>query len=701
VKPLIIVESPAKAKTIERFLGRRFTVRASKGHVRDLPKSQFGVDIEHGFAPKYITIRGKGEIVKELREAVRKADRVYLATDPDREGEAISWHLAQLLGIPEEKPCRIVFHEVTKDAVTRALKEARPINEHLVDAQQARRVLDRLVGYQLSPLLWRKVRRGLSAGRVQSVAVRLIVDRERERRAFVPEEYWTVEARLRREDGTEFDAVHPVPGEDKARLGDGARAEALARAAMAGPFTVRDVRRRERRRNAPAPFTTSTLQQEAARRLGFSVRKTMSLAQMLYEGVEIAGEGQVGLVTYIRTDSTRVAAEAADLVHRYVSERFGPAFAEPAARKERRAVGVQGAHEAIRPTDVRRTPDMVVGSLTPDQAKLYRLIWERFVASAMSPAVLEVQSADLEGGGALFRATGSRILFPGFLALVHDAPVVRGEERGADDEETGKSMPELVVGEQVVPVKVEALQHFTEPPPRFTEAMLVRALEEKGIGRPSTYAPIIQTIQERGYVRREDRRLVPTELGELVVDLLKEHFPEVVDPEFTADLEEKLDRIEEGDEEWQRVLREFYGTFRKDLERAEAEIGTVSLPEEETDVICERCGRRMVVKHGRFGKFLACPGFPECRNTKPYVEPTGAKCPRCGGDIVERRTRSGRRFYGCSNYPSCDFTTWQRPTARTCPLCGTFLVEKRTRQGMVYACAREGCGYEEHADGGE
>lgn len=689
MKPLIIVESPAKAKTIERFLGRRFMVRASKGHVRDLPKSQFGVDIEHGFQPKYITIRGKGEILKELKEAVRKTGKVYLATDPDREGEAISWHLAQVLGIPENEPCRIVFHEVTRDAVTRALKEARPINEHLVDAQQARRVLDRVVGYQLSPLLWRKVRPGLSAGRVQSVAVRLLVDRERERRSFVPEEYWTVEATLEAPGRGSFLAVHPPTSDEEARLRDGEAARRLAEAAGAGPFRVLAVRVRERRRTPPPPFTTSTLQQEASRRLGFSVRKTMAIAQMLYEGVEVAGEGQVGLVTYIRTDSTRVAEEAAAEALAFIRARFGPEYAHPVARKERARVGAQGAHEAIRPTSVQRTPEEVSASLTPDQARLYRLIWERFVAAQMSPAIVEVQTVDLEGAGASFRATGSTILFPGHLVI------------GADDGEEAVAMPKLEEGEELTPLAVEALQHFTEPPPRYTEATLVKALEERGIGRPSTYAPIIQTIQERGYVRKEGRSLVPTELGELVVDLLLQHFPEIVDPDFTADLEEKLDRIEEGQEEWQKVLADFYRTFRQDLERAEREIGPVKAQEQETDVVCEQCGRRMVVKQGRFGKFLACPGFPECRNTKPYLEPTGAQCPRCGGDLIERRTRSGRRFYGCSRYPECDFTTWYRPLPETCPLCGTLLVEKRTRQGVVHSCLREGCGYEEAAEGGE
>jgi DNA topoisomerase-1 len=683
MKPLIIVESPAKAKTIEKFLGRRYAVRASKGHVRDLPKSQFGVDIEHGFEPRYITIRGKGEVVRELREAVRKADRVYLATDPDREGEAISWHLAQVLGLPEDAPCRIVFHEITKEAVAQALKHARPIDERLVDAQQARRVLDRVVGYKLSPLLWRKIRRGLSAGRVQSVAVRLIVDREEERRAFVPEEYWTVEARLRRRDGTEFTAVHPLPAEGVRGLPNGAEAERVVAAARSAPFVVRDVRRRERRRMPPPPFTTSTLQQEAGRRLGYTVRRTMAIAQMLYEGVEVEGEGQVGLVTYIRTDSTRVAEVAAAEARTYIRDRFGPAYAEPAPPRAQRGVGVQDAHEAIRPTSVSRTPEQLKGSLTPEQWKLYRLIWERFVASQMSPARIEQQTADLEVAGHAFRTSGSVVLFPGFLALSSDE----------DDEE--RAMPALEVGEVLSAVDVTAVQHFTEPPPRYTEALLVKALEERGIGRPSTYAPIIQTIQERGYVRKEDKRLVPTELGELVVSLLKEHFPEVVDPEFTADLEEKLDRIEEGKAEWRSVLAEFYRTFQEALGRAEAEIGSIELAEEETDVVCERCGRRMVVKYGRFGKFLACPGFPECRNTKPYVEPTGAKCPECGGDIVERRTKTGRRFYGCSHYPACSFTTWQRPTTRTCPRCGTFLVERRTRGGTSLTCAREGCGYEE------
>lgn len=693
MKSLVIVESPAKAKTIEKFLGRRYQVKASRGHVRDLPKSQFGVDVEHGFSPKYITIRGKGDVLKDLREAVKKADEVLLATDPDREGEAISWHLAETLGLDPRAKSRIVFHEITKDAVARALKVPRPIDARLVEAQQARRVLDRLVGYRLSPLLWRKIRRGLSAGRVQSVAVRLIVDRERERRSFQPEEYWTVEALFRKEDGVTFRAR--LLGEDMKRLPlpDAQSVDRhLADLDRGRPFLVESVQKKKRSRYPAAPFTTSTLQQEASRRLGFSVRRTMAVAQALYEGVDLPGSGRAGLVTYIRTDATRVADEAAREAKAYLESSFGKDYAHPVQRRGAQRVGVQGAHEAIRPTSLTRPPEALKGSLTTEQMKLYRLIWDRFIASQMSPAELEVTQAAMRQDDLVFRASGTVVTFPGFLAVY--------EEATDDKKEEDVRMPPLVAGEAVALEDLSREQHFTEPPPRFSEAMLVKTLEEKGIGRPSTYAPIIATIQERGYVSREDRRLLPTELGELVVDLLKEHFPKVVDPDFTADLEGQLDSIEAGEEPWQKVIEDFYAPFSRDLAKAEKEIGEIPFKDEETDILCERCGRRMVVKIGRFGKFLACPGFPECRNTKPYLESTGVTCPECGlGEVVERRSKKGRRFYGCSRYPECSFTSWQKPVGRECPECRQgYLVEKRSRGGMEIRCSRQGCSYVEEAE---
>ncbi|GAB6875791.1 type I DNA topoisomerase [Thermaerobacter litoralis] len=691
-KTLIIVESPAKAKTIKKFVGRDYTVEASMGHVRDLPKSQLGVDIDDHFTPHYITIRGKGKLIERLRQQARQVDRVLLATDPDREGEAISWHLCQLLGIDEDSPCRIVFHEITRDAVRRALREPRPIDDNLVDAQQARRVLDRLVGYKLSPLLWRKVRRGLSAGRVQSVAVRLIVDREEEIEAFTPQEYWTLEADLERmASGEAFTARYYGDAEGKKELPDREAVDRLLADLEGRPFVVLGVERKERRRNPAPPFTTSTLQQEASRKLGFTVRRTMRIAQELYEGIELRGEGAVGLVTYIRTDSTRIADQALDEAAAYIARRFGPEFSNPRKQAGRRAAQAQDAHEAIRPTSVTREPDAIKDDLTADQYKLYRLIWERFVASQMAPAILDTVTVDIGAGPHRFRATGSTIKFAGFMQLY-----VEGRDEGTDgDGEEGEgTLPDLAEGDALALKALRPEQHFTQPPPRYTEAMLVRALEEKGIGRPSTYAPIIETIQERGYVVKEDRRFRPTELGRVVTALLKEHFPDIVDVEFTARMEADLDRIEEGEREWEDVIREFYGPFSATLERAEKAIQRVALPVEETDEICEKCGRRMVIKHGRYGRFLACPGFPECRNTKPLVEKTGARCPRCGGEMVQRRSRKGRVFYGCSNYPECDFTTWDRPTAETCPECGTFLVEKRSRQGTRLVCANPQCTYQ-------
>lgn len=697
-KPLIIVESPAKARTIEKFLGRRYQVKASLGHVRDLPRSQFGVEIERGFQPKYITIRGKGDVIKELRERARKAPEVLLATDPDREGEAISWHLAEVLGLDAEKPLRVEFHEITRDAIRKAIKKPRPISDQLVSAQQARRILDRLVGYKLSPLLWRKVRRGLSAGRVQSVAVRLIVDREQEIEAFVKEEYWSITATLETAPGeNRFQARYHGQNGEKVELRNEAETNAVLDAVRGATYRVTDVKKKERRKFPAPPFTTSTLQQEASRKLGFPVRKTMSIAQQLYEGLDVGDEGRVGLVTYIRTDSTRVAESARKEARAYIQVRYGVGYlgylpGTAAKGNKENKEGVQDAHEAIRPTAAGREPDQIRRYLTADQYRLYRLIWDRFVASQMAPAVLDTVSADIAAGEHLFRATGSALKFPGYMAIYSE---------GRDDEERDEEglLPELATDQVLRLIDLEPRQHFTQPPPRYTEAMLVKALEEKRIGRPSTYAPIIDTIMQRGYVIREEKRFRPTELGRLVIDLLKEHFPRIIDVEFTAEMEEQLDEIEEGRRQWREVLGEFYGPFSRDLSAAEEEIGEVELPEEVTEELCEKCGRRMVIKHGRFGRFLACPGFPECRFTKPLLEEVGVVCPRCGRPIVERKSKKGRRFYGCSGYPECDFVTWYRPVKRECPECGAFLVQRRARgKGTYYACSRENCTYEEQAE---
>jgi len=711
-KSLIIVESPAKAKTIEKFLGRKYTVKASMGHVRDLPKSQLGVAVEDGFEPKYITIRGKGDILKELRDSARKAERVYLATDPDREGEAISWHLAHALGIPSDEPVRIEFHEITKDAIQRAIKRPRPIDLARVDAQQARRVLDRLVGYKLSPLLWRKVRRGLSAGRVQSVAVRLIVDREREIQAFRPEEYWSLTARLQTGDGQTFSARYQGAGQEKTELKNWDETVAVVQAVLgrtagnlppgqpvdlsgAGlTLEVRNVRRREKKRNPAFPFTTSSLQQEASRKLGFTVRRTMAVAQQLYEGLPLGDAGHTGLVTYIRTDSTRIADEAARAVAAFIEGQYGRDYLPARRREADKRTGEQGAHEAIRPTDVNRTPESVKPFLTPDQYRLYKLIWERFVASEMAPAVLDTVSVDLVAGEHVFRASGQTLRFPGFMKVY-----IESEDEESNREEAEGLLPELNEGQRVELRWLEPRQHFTQPPPRYSEAMLVKALEERGIGRPSTYAPIIQTIQTRGYVVKQDKRFHPTELGILVTDILKEYFPSIIDVEFTAHLENDLDAVAEGAIQWKDLIRQFYEPFESTLKEAEEKVGGFELEDEVSDVPCEKCGRLMVVKYGRFGKFLACPGFPECKTTKPIFEETGVTCPNCGtGRIVERKAKKGgRRFYGCTNYPECDFVSWEKPVNRPCPECGApYLVEKRTKElGLAHVCKTPDCGYAE------
>lgn len=698
---LVIVESPTKARTIGKFLGRGYTVRPSVGHVRDLLKSKLSVDVERNFEPTYRVPNEKKAVVKELRAAAQSAREIYLATDPDREGEAIAWHLLEAAELPPERTHRVVFHEITRPAIAEAFAHPKGLDMDLVNAQQARRVLDRLVGYGISPLLWRKVRSRLSAGRVQSVALRMIVDREREIRAFVPEEYWTIAALLAQLTTGKAKGNRPsfsarlvkVHGEEPT-LPDEPTTMRVVRALDGAAYVVTEVRRQQRRRNPAAPFTTSTLQQEASRRLGFGARKTMTVAQQLYEGLSTGDEGTVGLITYMRTDSVNVSQEAQAEARAYISATFGEDYvpATPPTYKSR-AKKAQEAHEAIRPTSVLRTPEAVEPFLDRSQFRLYELIWKRFIASQMAPALVDVTSVDIvadterriaagsttateevvgrlaENPAYLFRASGSVVRFQGFLALYEE-----GRDDAGPDEEGG-TLPDLSGGEVLDLLELQPAQHFTQPPPRYTEATLVKGLEENGIGRPSTYATILSTIQDRGYVIREQKRLVPTELGEIVNDLLVEYFPRVMDIGFTAQMEEELDQIAEGEREWRSVVGAFYGPFSERLEVAAEEMEEVELEPEETDEVCEKCGSRMVVKFGRFGKFIACPNFPACRNTKPYFEKIGVSCPEDGGEIVEKRTRKGRVFYGCSNYPECEWSSWKKPVPQPCPSCGGMLVE--------------------------
>jgi DNA topoisomerase-1 len=679
---LVIVESPAKAKTIGKYLGSKYIVKASMGHVRDLPKSQFGVEIENNFTPKYITIRGKGEILKELKDATKKVKRVYLAADPDREGEAIAWHLAQYLDLPENEPCRVVFNEITKQAVKDAFKTPRKIDMHLVNAQQTRRILDRLVGYKISPLLWKKVKKGLSAGRVQSVAVKLILDRENEIRAFVPEEYWSITVRLAAEQG-EFAAKFYGMNGEKRDLPNEEEVNGILRAIERAEFVVESVKEKEKLRHPSPPFITSTLQQEAARKLNFRAAKTMSVAQQLYEGVDLGKDGTVGLITYMRTDSTRISQVAQEEALAFIRDNYGAAYAPETPRQyTKKNSSAQDAHEAIRPTSVLRLPDDVKPYLSRDQYRLYKLIWDRFVASQMTSAVLDTMSVEIRAGHAEFRANGSKIKFHGFMKVY-----VEGSDDDPADEEG--FLPPLREGDKLQPKGVEPKQHFTQPPPRYTEARLVRTLEEKGIGRPSTYAPTLETIQKRGYVALEDKKFVPTELGELVNQIMEEFFPEILDIEFTARMEDGLDSIEEGETDWVDILREFYGPFKKRLEVAEEEMKEVEIQDELSEEVCEKCGRQLAYKMGRFGKFLACSGFPECRFTKPIVKDIGVACPSCGeGRVVERRSKKGRIFYGCDRYPDCDFVSWDKPAAKPCPNCGGMMIEKRNKSGGHVQCTQ-------------
>ena len=681
-KYLVIVESPAKVKTIKKFLGKNYEVVASNGHVRDLPKSQMGIDIEHDFEPKYITIRGKGDILAKLRKEVKKADKVYLATDPDREGEAISWHLSQALKLEGKNVRRISFNEITQNAVKASLKEPRDIDMNLVNAQQTRRILDRIVGYKISPLLWAKVKRGLSAGRVQSVALRIICDREEEINAFIPEEYWTLDASLAIE-GEKKPLIAKFHGDENGKLTVSSREEMdrIMDELRREDFRVLEVKKGERVKKAPLPFTTSTLQQEASKALNFPISKTMRIAQQLYEGVDIKGQGTVGLITYLRTDSVRISEEADAQAREYIGQAYGGQFVATQTTEKKGGAKIQDAHEAIRPSDIARTPVMVKESLSRDQFRLYQLIWKRFAASRMAPAVYETTNVKIGAGKYRFGVSASKISFEGFLSVYTSADDEKEENNvllKSIDEQTKLSLADF-----------DEKQHFTQPPAHYTEASLVKTLEELGIGRPSTYPPTITTLLGRRYIVKEAKNLYVTELGEVVNQIMKESFPSIVDEHFTANMESLLDSVGEGTVNWKTVVRNFYPDLAEAVEVAEKELEKVKIEDEVTDVVCDLCGRNMVVKYGPHGKFLACPGFPECRNTKPYLEKIGVACPVCGKEVVLRKTKKGRKYFGCENNPECDFMSWSRPVAEKCPKCGSYMVVK----GSKIACADAGCGY--------
>ena len=695
---LIIVESPAKAKTIGRYLGKGYKVEASQGHVCDLPKSQLGIDPDNDFEMKYITIRGRGDILSRIRKEAKNASQVYFATDPDREGEAISWHLYHVLGVDENTPCRIEFNEVTKKAVQNAIKNPRKLDMGRIDAQQARRALDRLVGYKISPLLWAKVKKGLSAGRVQSVATRMVVDRENEINAFIPEEYWEISAECTVNAGGKkqsFRSRLALLDGKKASVSNQQEAEKIRGMIESGKFTITDVRSKEKRKMPAPPFTTSSLQQEAGRKLSFTTSRTMQVVQQLYEGVEIAGEGIQGLVTYIRTDSVRISDEAMEAVRNYIPERFGPDFLPKEKNEFKGRKNAQDAHEAIRPTKIDRTPESIKASLSREQFMLYRLIYNRFVASQMASAVYQTLTAEITGGPVGMRFYGEHKSFSGFTTLY---------EESADEsiDSVEMTLPVLEAGQKVTVESVNSEQHFTQPPSRYTEASLVRTLEENGIGRPSTYAPTITTIISRGYVSREKKRLYPTELGIMVTDMMNRYFSEIVDTEFTASMESRLDEVEEGRQDWKQILREFYPDFEKMLSVAEKEIEKVDIKDEISDVPCDQCGAMMVYKMGRFGRFLACPNFPECRNTKPLLTYIDTPCPACGKRLLEKISKKSRKFYGCEGYPECGFVSWDKPVSEKCPQCGSYMVEKRNSRGEVlHLCSNENCRYRNVVSQGE
>ncbi|MBM0065169.1 type I DNA topoisomerase [Alkalicoccobacillus gibsonii] len=683
---LVIVESPAKAKTIGKYLGKKYIVKASMGHVRDLPKSQMGVDVSNDFEPRYITIRGKGPVLKDLKTAAKKVKKVYLAADPDREGEAIAWHLAHSLDIDEHSDCRVVFNEITKQAIKDAFKTPRPINMDLVDAQQARRILDRLVGYNISPLLWKKVKKGLSAGRVQSVAVKMIIDREKEIQAFKPEEYWSIPGTfLLNKD--EFEAKFYGVNGKKKELGSEQEVKEVLAQLKGKNFDVESVKKKERKRNPVAPFTTSSLQQEAARKLNFRAKKTMMIAQQLYEGIDLGKQGTVGLITYMRTDSTRISDTAKEETKTYIETTYGKEYVAQGARNVKKDQKTQDAHEAIRPTSVNYDPKEMKAYLSRDQLRLYKLIWERLVSSQMAPAIMDTMTVDLNNNGVLFRATGSKVKFPGFMKVY-----IEGNDDGKKEED--KLLPNLEEGQKVQQKELDPTQHFTQPPPRYTEARLVKTMEELGIGRPSTYAPTLDTIQRRGYVALSEKRFIPTELGDIVLELIVDFFPEILDVKFTAKMETDLDSIEDGKDQWIKVIDSFYQGFEKRLSVAEEQMKEVEIKDEPAGETCEKCGSEMVYKMGRYGKFMACSNFPDCRNTKAIVKDIGVKCPTCKeGNIVERKSKKRRIFYGCDRYPECEFVSWDKPISRPCPKCSSLLVEKKLKKGVQVQCVS--CDYSE------
>ncbi|PIC84449.1 type I DNA topoisomerase [Sporosarcina sp. P1] len=683
---LVIVESPAKAKTIERYLGKKYKVSASLGHLRDLPRSQMGVDTENNYEPKYITIRGKGPILQDLKKEAKKAKKIFLAADPDREGEAIAWHLSHQLGVDIESDCRVVFNEITKEAIKESFKHPRPINMDLVDAQQARRILDRLVGYNISPILWKKVKKGLSAGRVQSVALRLIIDRENEINAFEPEEYWSITSQFAKGDKT-FEAQFYGDTVEKVKLTNQEQVENIVSSIKPDEFDVSKVVKKERKRNPALPFTTSSLQQEAARKLNFRARKTMMLAQQLYEGIAIGKEGTVGLITYMRTDSTRISDTAKEEVKSFIHTMYGEEFISTSTKKTKAKAKTQDAHEAVRPTSAMRPPDAMKAFLTRDQHRLYKLIWERLIASQMAPAVLDTVTADFLNGDIRFRASGSQVKFPGFMKVYIE---------GNDDQQEEKEniLPPLEEGERIKYADVDPKQHFTQPPPRYSEARLVKTLEELGIGRPSTYAPTLDTIQKRGYVTLDAKRFIPTELGGIVHQAVNQYFPDIIDIEFTRQMEQRLDHVEEGTIEWRTVIDDFYRDFEKHVEVADAEMEKIEIKDEPAGEDCEKCESPMVYKMGRYGKFMACSNFPDCRNTKAIIKPIGVKCPKCKkGEVVERKSKTKRIFFGCDQYPECDYVSWDKPISRPCPKCQHTMVEKRLKKGVQIQCIE--CDYKE------
>ena len=680
---LVIVESPAKAKTISKYLGKNYTVEASMGHVRDLPKSKLGVDIEENFTPKYITIRGKGELINKLKKAAKKADKVYLATDPDREGEAISWHLANILKISEDETCRIVFNEITKGAVKESIKEARKINLNLVDAQQARRVLDRLVGYEISPILWKNVKWGLSAGRVQSAALKLICDKEEEIKAFEPKEYWTVDCVLKK-GRKKFPIKLTKHNNKKIEINNEEEANKIINDLSQNDYRVEKVKKGSRAKNPLPPFTTSTLQQEASKKLNFITKRTMSIAQALYEGVDVKGFGTVGLITYMRTDSVRISEEAQGKAIDFIKQSYGEEYIPKELRVYKGKKNIQDAHEAIRPSHIEITPEVAKASLTPEQYKLYTLIWKRFIASQMSSCELSTNSIDIVNGNYTFKASGSTIKFDGFMKVY---------DYKTEEEDNDVLLPELEEGEVLEPASIEGKQHFTQPPARYTEASFVKLLEEKGIGRPSTYVPTISTLLSREYVVREKKNLIPTELGFIVNNIMCDYFKQIVDVDFTAGMERKLDYIEEGSEVWKSVVGEFFAPLQQAIEKAEKEISKVVIEDKVSDVPCDKCGRMMVIKKGRYGTFLACPGYPECKNAKPIVEELDVPCPKCGGKILVKRSKKGKKFFGCSNYPECDFVSWNEPIKEACSKCGSYMTIKYSKtKGKQAVCSNTECG---------